>query len=111
VTNLELANKPDNLKASLGTLSLQVTLRGPTDVMGSITASNVRAVADLSALGSSTGQFSVPVDIYVDGFTNVGAMGSYSVLVSISEPVESSDTAVEVSVDPSPSATAEQETE
>jgi hypothetical protein len=53
----------------------------------------------------------VPVDIYVDGFTNVGAMGSYSVLVSISEPVESTDTAVEVSVDPSPSAAAETEEE
>jgi hypothetical protein len=79
--------------------------------MGSITASNVRAVADLSALGSSTGQFSVPVDIYVDGFSNVGAMGSYSVLVSLSEPVESTDTAVEVAVDPSPSATAEEGTE
>jgi YbbR domain-containing protein len=110
VTNLELANKPDNLKATLGTLSLQVTLRGSADVMGSITASNVRAVADLSALGSSTGQFSVPVDIYVDGFSNVGAMGSYSVLVSLSEPVESTDTAVEVAVDPSPSATAEEGT-
>jgi YbbR domain-containing protein len=111
VTNLELANKPDNLKATLGTISLQVTLRGSTDVMDSISASNIRAVADLSALGSSTGQFSVPVDIYVDGFTNVGAMGSYSVLVSISEPVESTDTAVEVSVDPSPSAAAETEEE
>jgi YbbR domain-containing protein len=109
VTNLELANKPDNLKATLGTISLQVTLRGSTDVMDSISASNIRAVADLSALGSSTGQFSVPVDIYVDGFTNVGAMGSYSVLVSISEPVESTDTAVEVSVDPSPTTETEAE--
>jgi hypothetical protein len=52
----------------------------------------------------------VPVDIYVDGFSNVGAMGSYSVLVSLSEPVESTDTAVEVAVDPSPSATAEEGT-
>jgi YbbR domain-containing protein len=109
VTNLELANKPDNLKATLGTISLQVTLRGSTDVMDSISASNIRAVADLSALGSSTGQFSVPVDIYVDGFSNVGAMGSYSVLVSISEPVESTDTAVEVSVDPSPTTETEAE--
>jgi YbbR domain-containing protein len=111
VTNLELANKPDNLKATLGTLSLQVTLRGPSDVMGSITASNIRAVADLSSLGTSTGQFSVPVDIYVDGFSNVGAIGSYSVLVSISEPVESTDTAVEVSVDPSAAVETETNTE
>jgi len=90
VTNLELANAPDpeNLMATLGTTSLQVKLRGPDDVMELVGASNIRAVADLSFLGSSTGMFSVTVQIYVDGFTNVGAMGTYSVLVSISEPAQ-----------------------
>lgn len=101
VTNLELANTPSNLKATLGTVSLQIKLRGPSDVIDTITASNIRAVADLSSVGTSTGQFSVPVDVYVDGFSDVGAMGSYNVLVSISEPTESDDTAVAVDVSPS----------
>lgn len=102
VTNIELANQPDSdmLKATLGTISLQIKLRGPADVMDSITASNVRAVADLSALGTSKGQFSVPVEVVVDGFNDVGAMGSYNVLVSISEPAEAVDATVAVSVDP-----------
>ena len=101
VTNLELANTPANLKATLGTVSLQIKVRGPSDVIDTITASNIRAVADLSSVGTSTGQFSVPVDVYVDGFSGVGAMGSYNVLVSISEPTESDDTAVAVDVSPS----------
>ena len=100
VTNLELANTPSNLKAALGTVSLQIKVRGPSDVMDAVTASSIRAVADLSSIGTSTGQFSVPVDVYVDGFSGVGAMGSYSVLVSISEPTESDDTAVAVDVSP-----------
>ena len=100
VTNLELANTPSNLKASLGTVSLQIKVRGPSDVMDAVTASSIRAVADLDSIGTSTGQFSVPVAVYVDGFSGVGAMGSYSVLVSISEPTESDDTAVAVDVSP-----------
>ena len=100
VTNLELANVPSNLKAALGTVSLQIKVRGPSDVMDAVTASSIRAVADLSSIGTSTGQFSVPVDVSVDGFSGVGAMGSYSVLVSISEPTESDDTAVAVDVSP-----------
>lgn len=100
VTNLELSNTPSNLKASLGTVSLQIKVRGPSDVMDAVTASSIRAVADLDSIGTSTGQFSVPVDVYVDGFSGVGAMGSYSVLVSISEPTESDDTAVAVDVSP-----------
>ncbi len=101
VTNLELANAPETLKATLGTLSLQVKIRGKMEAIDNISASDIRAVADLSSLGSSKGQFSVPVEIIVDGFSDVGAMGSYNVLVSISEPVDSGiDTAVEVSLEP-----------
>lgn len=99
VTNLELANAPDpeSLMSTLGTASMQVKLRGPAEVMETVAASNIRAVADLSFLGNSTGMFSVPVTIYVDGFSNVGAMGTYSVLVSISEPI---DTTAETSPEP-----------
>lgn len=106
VTNLEVANTPSDLKATLGTVSLQIKIRGPSDLMDAVTTSNIRAVADLSSIGTSTGQFSVPVDVYVDGFSGVGAMGSYSVLVSVSEPTEADDTAVAVDVSPTPSADA-----
>lgn len=108
VNNMEMANAPESeeLLATIGTTSLQVKLRGPTEVMDTVSSSNVRAVADLSFLGSSTGMFSVPVTIYVDGFSDVGAMGSYSVMVSISKQVSSVETMT--TVGPTPATTENQ---
>ena len=94
VTNIELTNAPEDLQARLGTLSLDVQVRGPAETIDALAASSIRAVADLSAL-NATGQFSVTAEIYVDGTSDVGAMGSYSVLVTISEPAQET-TAVEV---------------
>lgn len=110
VTNLEMANVPESedLLATIGTTSLQIKLRGPSEVMDTISTSNIRAVADLSFLGSSTGMFSVPVTIYVDGFTNVGAMGSYSVMVSISRQVAAE---AMTTVGPTPATTETNESE
>lgn len=85
VTNLEVSNAPEGLSYTIGTISLNVKLRGDTSVMESITSSNIRAVADLSSLGNAVGQFSVPATIYVDGFPEVGARGTYSILVTLTE--------------------------
>lgn len=104
VTNLEYTNAPDGLSARLGTVSLEVQLRGPEDSINKLTAGSIRAVADLSGI-NATGQFSVPAEIYVDGASDVGAVGYYSVLVTISVPVEES-TAVEVEASPEASAAA-----
>ena len=102
VTNIEVTNAPEDLQARLGTLSLEVQLRGTAEVIDGMAASSIRAVANLSGI-NATGTFSVPVEIYVDGSSEVGAMGSYSVLVTIAEPT--TETAVEVEeVSPSPEA-------
>ena len=102
VSNIEYTNAPEGMQAKLGTLSLEVQLRGPAETIDNLTAGAVRAVADLSGI-HALGQFSVPATIYVDGAADVGAMGSYSVLVSISEPTE--EAAVEVETEPSPTET------
>ena len=93
VSNIELTNAPENLQARLGTLSLEVQLRGTAEAIDALAASGIRAVADLSGI-LATGTFSVPVEIYVDASSEVGAMGSYSVLVTIAEPT--TETVVEV---------------
>lgn len=95
VTNISVANKPEDLRAQVGTLSLQVQLRGPAETIDAMTASSIRAVADLSGL-NGTGQFTVAADIYIDGVSDVGAMGSYSILVTISELTEGTETSAEV---------------
>ncbi len=95
VTNIEYINPPDSeeYQVRLGTLSLQVQIRGPAETVDALAASSIRAVADLSSL-NGTGQFNVKAEIYVDSASDVGAMGSYSVLVAISEPA--TEAAVEV---------------
>ena len=93
VSNIELTNAPEDLQARLGTRSLEVQLRGTAEAIDDLAASGIRAVADLSGI-LATGTFSVPVEIYVDATSEVGAMGSYSVLVTIAEPT--TETAVEI---------------
>ena len=53
---------------------------------------NVRAVADLTDYGAATGIVSVPVKIYIDGSTNVGAVGDYKVYVNITRAYEAQET-------------------
>lgn len=104
INNIELTSRPEDYSVTLGTKSLTIQIRGLEEEVKEITSGNVRAVADLAAVGTSTGQYLVPVEIYVDGYSNVGAMGTYSVLVTISEMVEAAP--VEVSEVPTPTPTA-----
>lgn len=111
VTNIGYINAPEDLQVQIATLSLQVQIRGPEETVDSLLASNIRAVVDLSSI-NGTGQFNVEPDIYVDSASDVGAMGSYSVLVAISEPADETETtAVEittaVSAEPSAEPSAE----
>ena len=44
---------------------------------------NIRAVADLTDIKDSTGLYMPNAKIYVDGVTDVGAIGDYSISVEI----------------------------
>ena len=63
------------------TTSLPVTVRAPDDVISQITAENVRVVVDLTNYKATSGTVAVPAKIYVDGFSNAGAVGEYVVNV------------------------------
>ncbi len=84
VTNITTINGTAGRKATVVTENVEVTLRGKSNVLSKIAANNIRVVADLSDLGSTTGVFQPPAKVYVDGFTGVGAIGEYSVYVKIS---------------------------
>jgi len=58
-----------------------VTVRAPEDVISQITAENVRVVVDLTNYKATSGTVAVPAKIYVDGFSNAGAVGEYVVNV------------------------------
>ena len=51
-------------------------------MLDQIQPSNLSAVADLSDI-SQSGDMFVPVRIIVDGFTDVGAVGDYSIGIRI----------------------------
>ena len=83
-SNIQIKNATSGYDTSVITQSLDVTLRGPEDTINTVNASNVRIVADLSELGNTTGTFSVPAKVYIDGFVNVDAIGDYKISVIVS---------------------------
>jgi len=83
VTNLSIINAPSGSNAALVTQSIEVLLRGSSDVLAKIEPNNIRAVVDMSDIGQTEGVFQPSAKIYVDGYTNVGAIGEYKLYVKI----------------------------
>ena len=87
VTNISQINLKEGYTANIITQSLDVTLRGNPEVLEQIKDENIRAVADLADLSESTGTYMPKVRIYIDGFTDVGALkvngSDYTVSVEI----------------------------
>jgi YbbR domain-containing protein len=83
-TNLSFINLPDRYTAEILTESIEVTVRAVENVLSEITSDSLRAVADLSGIASK-GDVSVPVKIYVVGFTDAGAIGDYTITINIKE--------------------------
>jgi len=83
VTNITTTNAPSGRTASLITENIEVVLRGKADVLAKIKPNNIRAVADLSELGDTSGVFQPVAKVYVDGYTGVGAIGEYKVYVKL----------------------------
>ena len=71
----------EKITATNITTTLAVTVRAPEDVISQITAENVRVVVDLTNYKATSGTVAVPAKIYVDGFSNAGAVGEYVVNV------------------------------
>lgn len=87
--NISCTNVSEGYEATVMNGSLDnVVIRGPEQVLRSITDNNIRAVADLSDYGTATGILSVPVKIMIDGTTEAGAYGEYKVYINISRTPE-----------------------
>ena len=83
LTNISYRNLPSGYTVEeITTRSLEVRIRAPQDVLDQIQPSNLSAVADLSDI-SQSGDMFVPVRIIVDGFTDAGAVGDYSIGIRI----------------------------
>lgn len=80
VSNLDYINLEEGYSADIMTESLVVKIRAPEDVLPQIGANNIRAVADLTGLTTTS---RAPVTIYVDGFEQAGAVGDITMYVEI----------------------------
>ena len=81
-TNLDYINLPAGYTAEIVSKNLEVVVRGPDASLKSVAPNNIRVVADLSDI-STTGTIAVPVKVYIDGFTDVGAVGEYKLYVNV----------------------------
>lgn len=88
VTNISCINVTEGFEAEILTKSLDVTLRGNPESLSQIREENIRAVADLEDMYESTGTYMPKVRIYVDGFTDVGAITAGAVDYTISVEIE-----------------------
>jgi YbbR domain-containing protein len=78
-------NAPDGLQVQAVTQSLKVLVRGSQEALDQIQDHNLRVVADLSEIGSSTGRYTVPARVYLDSTSDAGVVGNdYKVVVDIS---------------------------
>lgn len=81
--SIEQANLPEGYTANVVTQSFQVQIRGEdAEAVEAVIASQLRVVADLSGV-TAVGSQTVPVQIYLNGSSDVGVVGSYRVSVSV----------------------------
>ena len=83
VTNFSCINATEGYEADILTESKEITLRGTPEALAQIKAENIRAVADLTDYKESTGTYMPQVRVYVDGFTDVGAIGENTISIEI----------------------------
>ena len=83
VNNISFINKPNGYQANAVTQSCSVQIRGTEEAVEAVTASQLRIVADLSEVELATGNQTVPVKVYLDGSSDVGVVGDYNIVISI----------------------------
>lgn len=84
VDNIECIHAPDGYAVDPLTTSRQVQIRGTQEAVSTVTASQLRIVADLDNAVAATGTQTIPVKVYLDGRSDVGVVGDYNIVVSIS---------------------------
>ena len=94
VTNIVLQNIPEGMTAKSHTGALEVTVRGPQELLGVLQASHLTVVADLKNV--TPGAHKWPITILIDKkFPVVGTIGSYQIAVAVSEVTEEQNQAEE----------------
>jgi len=81
VTNISAVGLSEGQRFSRLTNSVDVLVRGPAGTLDDLTAEDIRIVVDLK--NYENGTFSVDALVLVDGYDDIGAVGTYSVACKI----------------------------
>lgn len=84
IDNIQMINIPEGLTVELTTQVLDVTLRGPSSEIASITAEDITVTVDFTGAEAGTSSRKVQITISTD-FPGTGALGSYSVYATVME--------------------------
>ena len=87
-SNIEFINVSEGYEATKVTQYLDVRVRGPQAIVDLINAYNIRIVGDLSQYGQAAGRYAVEAKVYIDGYSDAGVVGEYTVVVSLEEKSE-----------------------
>ena len=82
VTNISAIGMKEGRTFSRVTNSVDVLVRGPEEDLAMMTGEEIRIVVDLESY-TANGTHNVPANVLVDGYPEVGAVGSYSVTCKI----------------------------
>lgn len=86
VNQITAANVPAGMEVDVVTKQLEITVRGPRNLINQMTAEHLTVQVDLS--NAQLGTYTVRGAIMMaPGFEEVGALGSYNVTVTLMEPV------------------------
>lgn len=83
VDNIELIHCPEGYFAEAVTRTRQIQIRGAAEAVETVTASQLLIVADLENAVAATGTQTIPVKVYLNGRNDVGVVGDYNIVVSI----------------------------
>ena len=87
VERIFVAGLPQGLNYEVGTKRISVTFRGPRELLDQMTLDHVSALIDLT--NAAPGEELYKAQILLDeNFSSVGVIGSYSVLVTLTEAAE-----------------------
>lgn len=82
IDNIQPINVPQGLDAEIINANLMVKVRGPASQIDKLTEEDITAVVDFSNAEIGTATYKASIT-FADGFTNVGAMKTYSVSATV----------------------------
>lgn len=90
VDKFTATNLPDGLQSTVLTQKVEITIRGPKTSMAGVSLADIVATVDYT--GQDAGTVTVPLTITVSGHPDVGAVGKYSISVTLAPPAETEPT-------------------